>query len=115
MTDVDVNEQIRENCRQTEELRRELKEKPRTIEMVQQGPGHRVIRVVEHDTKLQKAAKQFLDDVYDRASEVDPDSECDWADMARGYLIAKGVSLDKITYPVCSSLSTGNFPEGDHV
>lgn len=33
--------------------------------------------------------------VYDKASEIDPDSERDWEDIALGFFLANGFSSDE--------------------
>lgn len=39
---------------------------------------------------LEEAKKKFHKEVVDKASEVDPDNERYWTDLAYGYLLALG-------------------------
>lgn len=43
----------------------------------------------------EKAKQEWIDRVYDNASEVDPGNEWHWTSMALGFFIGHGFSVDE--------------------
>lgn len=50
------------------------------------------------DDRIDLLASQWIDEVYRRAEEVDPDNEHDWESMCLGWTIAKGLPIEA-SYP----------------
>jgi hypothetical protein len=48
---------------------------------------------MNENTRLQ-LKKEFKHDVCDKHAEVDPDNECHWNEIAYGYFLAKGCTLE---------------------
>jgi len=61
------------------------------------------------NTTLRKAIVRFRDEVYVNAKTIDLHQECDWNDIAMGFLLACGVPNDTLTWYLLSDLSHGNF------
>lgn len=50
----------------------------------------------------------FKENVYDKASLIDPGDEMDWNDLACGYFLALGASIDQATdYSLLCAANSG--------
>lgn len=56
----------------------------------------------------------FLEVVYDNAEIVDPENRLDWFDLAFGFLLARGVDPNEVSYTLLVALSCGDEPKAFH-
>lgn len=55
--------------------------------------------------------RAFKEEIWDKASEIDPDGRMDWEDLALGFFLGIGVSLEQASnYELLNQAATGNFP-----
>lgn len=52
----------------------------------------------------------WVETVFSRATEIDPDGELDWNDMALGWLMARGVDHGFTNWEILSSYTCGDHP-----